>query len=91
MIGQRLFTGRVAVAQAALTFTRGLFAATRAYSDGKRCTMRGDAGQFLSDVPQLNSLYATRGHSWTRWTRSWPGARRNWRRASCDARSRPPP
>ena len=61
MIGQRLFTGRVAVAQAALTFTRGLFAATRAYSDGKRCTMRGDAGQFLSDVPQLNSLYANAG------------------------------
>ena len=61
MIGQRLFTGRVAVAQAALTFTRGLFAATRAYSDGKRCAMRGDAGQFLSDVPQLNSLYATAG------------------------------
>ena len=61
MIGQRLFTGRVAVAQAALTFTRGLFAATRAYSDGKRCTMRGDAGQFLSDVPQLNSLYANVG------------------------------
>ena len=92
MIGQRLFTGRVAVAQAALTFTRGLFAATRAYSDGKRCTMRGDAGQFLSDRLQPAALYADAGgHSWTRWTRSSPGARRNWRRASCDARSRPPP
>ena len=31
MIGQRLFTGRVAVAQAALTFTRKLYEATRDY------------------------------------------------------------
>jgi len=43
MIGQRLFTGRVAVAQAALGFARQLFATTRAYSDNKMCTMRGDA------------------------------------------------
>ena len=40
MIGQRLFTGRVAVAQAALTFARKLFASTRTYSDAKLCAMR---------------------------------------------------
>ena len=55
MIGQRLFTGRVAVAQAALTFTRKLFANTKAYSDGKRCTMRGEERNALSDVPQVSS------------------------------------
>ena len=54
MIGQRLFTGRVAVAQAALTFTRKLFANTKAYSDGKRCTMRGEERNALSDVPQVS-------------------------------------
>ena len=37
MVGQRLFTGRVAVAQAALTFSRELFAETRRYSDAKEC------------------------------------------------------
>jgi len=37
-----LSTGRVAVAQAALGFARQLFATTRAYSDNKMCTMRGD-------------------------------------------------
>jgi acyl-CoA oxidase len=54
-VGQRLFTGRVAVAQAALTFTRKLFANTKAYSDGKRCTMRGEERNALSDVPQVSS------------------------------------
>ena len=56
MIGQRLFTGRVAVAQAALTFARKLFDSTRAYSDNKMCAMRGTTPA-LSDVPQLRALY----------------------------------
>ena len=56
MIGQRLFTGRVAVAQAALTFVRRLFDDTKRYSDQKPCTMRGDAPA-LTDVPQLRALY----------------------------------
>ena len=56
MIGQRLFTGRVAVAQAALTFVRRLFDDTKRYSDRKPCTMRGDAPA-LTDVPQLRALY----------------------------------
>merc|ERR1711907_456767 len=37
MIGQRLFTGRVAVAQAALLFGRAIFAKTRQYTDSKLC------------------------------------------------------
>ncbi len=56
MIGQRLFTGRVAVAQAALSFARKLYDDTKVYSDAKKCTMRGSAPS-LSNVPQLNSLY----------------------------------
>lgn len=56
MIGQRLFTGRVAVAQAALGFSRGLFASTRAYADGKMCWSPG--GQVpLSSVPHLRALF----------------------------------
>lgn len=56
MIGQRLFTGRVAVAQAALTFTRKLYESTREYSDGKVCW--GPNGtSTLTKVPQLDALY----------------------------------
>jgi len=56
MIGQRLFTGRVAVAQAALTFTRTLFESTRDYSDGKVCWgPKGNSN--LTMVPQLKALY----------------------------------
>lgn len=56
MIGQRLFTGRVAVAQAALTFTRKLYESTRSYSDGKVCWgPKGNSN--LTAVPQLGALY----------------------------------
>lgn len=56
MIGQRLFTGRVAVAQCALAFTRRLFEATQTYSDGKQCW--GPKGNTnLTKVPQLSALY----------------------------------
>lgn len=58
MIGQRLFTGRVAVAQAALTFARGLFDSTKAYSDAKACWAPSGATLTLSSVPQLRALYA---------------------------------
>jgi len=57
MIGQRLFTGRVAVAQAALEFRKQVFAQTQAYSDNKKCW--APSGEpVLSNIPQLNSLYA---------------------------------
>lgn len=56
VIGQRLLTGRVAVAQAALSFTRKLYASSRKYSDTKQCWAPG-AKQTLSSIPHLNKLY----------------------------------
>jgi len=56
MIGQRLFTGRVAVAQAALTFTKKLFASTKSYSDSK-LTWSPVGKPPLSNIPQLRTLY----------------------------------
>lgn len=57
MIGQRLFTGRVAVAQAALEFRKRLFAMTKEYIDNKQCwSPSGDVP--LSSIPQLRALYA---------------------------------
>jgi len=56
MIGQRLFTGRVAVAQAALTFGKSLFESTKKYSDTKLCwAPEGEPN--LSSIPQLVDLY----------------------------------
>lgn len=56
MIGQRLFTGRVAVAQAALEFRRRIFDMTKEYTDAKTCwSPSGDVP--LSSIPQLKSLY----------------------------------
>lgn len=56
MIGQRLFTGRIAVAQCALAYTRRIFESTHAYSDAKACWgPKGDTS--LTKVPQLSSLY----------------------------------
>eukprot|EP00128_Syssomonas_multiformis_P005568 Colp12_sorted_trinity150504_noHs@34804 len=56
MIGQRLFSGRVAVAQAALQFRRGLFERTKAYTDNKKCW--GPVEQpVLSSIPQLRALF----------------------------------
>lgn len=56
MIGQRLFTGRVAVAQAALTFTKSIFQSTKSYSDGK-LTWSPEGKRPLSNIPQIRSLY----------------------------------
>lgn len=57
MIGQRLYTGRVAVAQAALEYRRQLFEQTKTYSDNKLCYNRGPHKPVLSDIPQLRALY----------------------------------
>ena len=62
LIGQRLFTGRVAVAQGAHEFRRRLFRRTRAMTDAKPCWAPGgdDGGEktlTLSRVPQLRALY----------------------------------
>ena len=52
MIGQRLYTGRVAVAQAALEYSKHLFQITERYSDNKPCP--SPAGEvMLSNIPQL--------------------------------------
>ena len=57
MIGQRLFTGRVAVAQAALEFRRGLFEVTKQYTDKKPCW--APSGEpMLSNIPQLKAIFA---------------------------------
>ena len=62
-VGQRLFTGRVAVAQGAHEFREMLFRRAREATDAKPCWVPGDAGthrrtsRSLSDVPQLRSLY----------------------------------
>ena len=58
MIGQRLYTGRVAVAQAALSYRRKLFEDTKAYADNKRIpSFVGSEPLHLSSIPQLKSLF----------------------------------
>ena len=61
MIGQRLFTGRVAVAQAALTFRKQLYEKTKLYTDTKKCWVPKVSNSSdlpaLSDIPQLIELF----------------------------------
>jgi acyl-CoA oxidase len=57
VIGQRLLTGRMCIAQAALVFARTLFKTTREYSDSKGVWNPADANATLSEVPQLAALY----------------------------------
>jgi len=61
MIGQRLFTGRVAVAQAALSYRRKLFEVTKEYADAKpiwsAVGVSGGAPPALASIPQLRSLF----------------------------------
>ena len=56
MIGQRLYTGRIAVAQAALTYRKELFRRTKEYSDSKK-TFSFQGEPVLSNIPQLKALY----------------------------------
>jgi acyl-CoA oxidase len=57
MIGQRLFTGRVAVAQAAMAFRHGLFDKTKAFADNKKCWAPKGGELMLSGIPQLKALF----------------------------------
>ena len=50
-------SGRVAVAQAALEFRRGLFERTRRYTDNKVC-WSPSGSPTLSEIPQLKALFA---------------------------------
>lgn len=56
MIGQRLFSGRIAVAQAALEFRRTLFNNTLTYAKQKRCWIP-NGYRLLSDVPQIKNIF----------------------------------
>jgi acyl-CoA oxidase len=59
MIGQRLYTGRVAVAQAALAFRRQVYEVTEAYAKQKPIPdVAGRKGRVLADIPQLRALFA---------------------------------
>ena len=62
MIGQRLYTGRVAVAQASLAYRKKLFEVTKGYADAKPLPNvalgPGAPSLPLSSIPQLKSLYA---------------------------------
>ena len=59
MIGQRLYTGRVAVAQAALAFRRQVYEVTEAYAQQKPIPdVAGRKGRVLADIPQLRALFA---------------------------------
>jgi hypothetical protein len=57
MIGQRLYTGRVCVAQAALEYRKTLFQRVKAYTDKKLTHGRGGVHPPLSEIPQLRALF----------------------------------
>lgn len=57
MIGQRLYTGRVVIAESTIVFAKTLFAATRRYTDSKACWAPGGLRPSLSNIPQLKALY----------------------------------
>jgi acyl-CoA oxidase len=56
MIGQRLFTGRIAVAQSALEFAKSLFSSTKRFAANKKCWIPNGQGRLI-DVPQINALF----------------------------------
>ena len=55
MIGQRLLTGRLAIAQAALMSCRVLHLKTQTYAEGKVCNGLGGETP-LSSLPQLRAV-----------------------------------
>ena len=55
MIGQRLFSGRVAVAQAAMEFRKSVFAGTAKYAEERKC-WSPKGGRPLVGLPHLKSL-----------------------------------
>ena len=57
MIGQRLYTGRVAVAQAALAFRRQVYEVTKAYAREKPIPDVAGRSRVLADIPQLKALF----------------------------------
>ena len=57
IIGQRLLTGRVAVAQAALEFCSKLVALTRAYAERKQCWSPGGTVALIT-IPHIHAVFA---------------------------------
>mmetsp|Transcript_44873 Transcript_44873/g.65956 ORF Transcript_44873/g.65956 Transcript_44873/m.65956 type:complete len:500 (+) Transcript_44873:33-1532(+) len=56
MIGQRLYTGRIAVGQSALEYRRHIFKKTKEYSDNKPI-FSFSGNRVLSSIPQLAAIY----------------------------------
>ena len=56
VIGQRLLTGRIAIAEAALMFCRKLFKQTKQYTEQKKCWSPGGE-QMLGDIPHIRALF----------------------------------
>ena len=57
VIGQRLLTGRVVVAQWALTFCQRLFAETKRYAAAKKCWMPGGETS-LASLPHIAAMFS---------------------------------
>jgi len=58
VLGQRLLTGRLAIAESAVVFARNMYDITKSYSDNKKCWSPGSGDlPCLSDMPQVKALY----------------------------------
>jgi acyl-CoA oxidase len=57
MIGQRLYTGRVVIAESTIVFAKTLYADTKRYADAKTCWAPGGLRPSLSSIPQLKFLF----------------------------------
>jgi len=58
ILGQRLLTGRLAIAQASCNFGKALFTQTKAYADNKVCwAPKGQAPPKLSEVPHIAAIF----------------------------------
>lgn len=58
VIGQRLLTGRLAIAQAAVVFTGKLFEKTLEYASKKPCwAPKGQKQPMLSDIPHIKAIF----------------------------------
>jgi len=65
MIGQRLYTGRICVAQAALEYRRRLFEQTKEYANNKKIfSFKGE--RVLADIPQLSAIFRENDESMKR-------------------------
>jgi alkylation response protein AidB-like acyl-CoA dehydrogenase len=59
IIGQRLFTGRIAVAWGAIQFSKTLFANVYEFARKKKCWAPNGRRPVLSDIPQIKDIFET--------------------------------